>query len=72
MTLFYIGAALYPALVFCGIIVFKIPPRIFSLFLAAAGLAFVIGLTGKKKIARRGRPALFPVWESGGSFLFRP
>ena len=72
MILFYIGAALYPVLVFCGIFVFKIPLRVFSLFLAAAGLVFFTGLTGsKKKIPRRGNGPFFPAEKQDGS-PFRP
>jgi hypothetical protein len=46
---FYILAAGYPVLMFCFLSVFKAPPRLFSLFVAAFALAFFIAATSKKK-----------------------
>jgi uncharacterized membrane protein len=48
---FYILAAIYPVLVFCCLVIFKVPVRFFSLALIAFALIYFLGLTGAKKKA---------------------
>jgi uncharacterized membrane protein/acyl-CoA synthetase (AMP-forming)/AMP-acid ligase II len=48
---FYILAAIYPILVFCFLVIFKVPVRFFSLALIAFGLVYFLGITGTKKKA---------------------
>ncbi|MDR2073681.1 MAG: AMP-binding protein [Spirochaetaceae bacterium] len=48
-NIFYFIAALYPLVVFCALVVFRLPLRIFSLTLAAFGFFFFIAATGTKK-----------------------
>jgi hypothetical protein len=57
--LFYAAAALYPVLVFCGLVLFRFPLRLVSLAVAAFGLLFFIVMTGAKKKARI-RPCSLP------------
>jgi hypothetical protein len=45
----YGAAVLYPLAVFCALVVFKVPLRIFSLFLIALGLFFFLNIPGDKK-----------------------
>jgi hypothetical protein len=56
---FYVAAVLYPLAVFCSLVVFKVPLRIFSLILVALGLLFFLNVSGNKKKSPFCRPCFF-------------
>jgi uncharacterized membrane protein YphA (DoxX/SURF4 family) len=49
-VLFYIAAVIYPVLVFCSLVVLKIPLRVFSFLLILFSLVYFLAATSKKKI----------------------
>jgi hypothetical protein len=53
---FYAAAVLYPLAVFCALVVFTVPLRIFSLILVALGLLFFLNVSGTKKKSPFCRP----------------
>jgi hypothetical protein len=57
---FYAAAVLYPLTVFCALVVFKVPLRIFSLILVALGLLFFLNVSGTKKKAPSAGPVFLP------------
>jgi uncharacterized membrane protein/3-hydroxymyristoyl/3-hydroxydecanoyl-(acyl carrier protein) dehydratase len=48
-ALIFILAAIYPVLVFCSLVIFKIPLRYFSVFIIFVALVVFLGATSKKK-----------------------
>ncbi|MDR1388919.1 MAG: hypothetical protein LBJ31_02970 [Treponema sp.] len=54
------AAALYPLLIFCGLVIFKIPLRIVSLAVLGCGVVFFISVTGAKKKSPRFTPCCLP------------
>jgi hypothetical protein len=48
-VLFYGAIAAYPVLMFCLLVVFKVPLRVCSLLIIALGLLYFLGATSKKK-----------------------
>ncbi|MDR1587410.1 MAG: AMP-binding protein [Treponema sp.] len=51
--LLYILTAVYPVLVFCFLVILKIPVRYFSVFVVFAAFVFFLGATSKKKSLSR-------------------
>jgi hypothetical protein len=69
-ALFYAAAALYPVLVFCGLVVLKLPLKAVSLAVAASGLLFfavTAGSAGGVKKKGRSRPCSLPRWACSAS-----
>ncbi|MDR2758573.1 MAG: hypothetical protein LBB78_04275 [Spirochaetaceae bacterium] len=45
----YIQAVLYPLVIFCGLVFFKLPPRIIALFVGFIALGYFLVVSVKKK-----------------------
>lgn len=50
--LFFILSILYPVLVFCCLVIFKVPTKIFSLFVIFVALIYLVLATGKKDLKK--------------------
>jgi hypothetical protein len=53
----YIQAALYPLVIFCCLVFFKLPPRGIALFVGFLGLGYFLLASAKKK---RAPPRILP------------
>ena len=47
--LFFVASAIYPIIVFTFLVVFKVPTKIFSLFIVFIGLIYLLLATSSKK-----------------------
>jgi hypothetical protein len=56
----FIAAAAYPPLVFCALVVFKLPLRAVSLAAAGFGLVYFISASGTKKKSPPSTPCCLP------------
>ncbi|MFP3089351.1 hypothetical protein LQZ21_03385 [Treponema sp. TIM-1] len=60
----YIQAVLYPLVMFCCLVFFKLPPRVVALFVGFIALGYFLSVSAKKKSLRgfSYRPGAYRPW----------